>query len=82
MAIKIIKDQAGTIAKVEGIDVNPIPLNSYACSIAAGNGGITIFNPNAPNEQGNATKIFNNVNYTNFVKSDGSVPTSAFRFKG
>lgn len=77
MAIKIIKDQAGTVAKVEGIDVNPIPLNSYACGVTAGNGGITIFNPNAPNEQGNATKIFNNVSYTNFVKSDGSVPTSA-----
>ena len=77
MSIKIIKDQAGTTAKVEGIDVNPIPLNSYTCGISAGNGGITIFNPNAPNEQGNPTKIFNNVLYTNFVKSDGSTPVSA-----
>ena len=77
MAIKIIKDQAGTVAKVEGIDVNPIPLNSYSCGITASNGGITIFNPNAPNEQGNATKIFNNVHFTEFIKSDGSVPTSA-----
>ena len=77
MSIKIIKDQAGTIAKVQGIDVNPIPLNSYACGIDVGNGGITIFNPNAPNEQGNATKIFNNVHFTEFVKSDGSAPVSA-----
>ena len=47
MAIKIIKDQAGTVAKVEGIDVQPIPLNSYLCGVTAGNGGITIFNPDA-----------------------------------
>jgi len=81
MAIKIIKDQAGTVAKVEGIDVNPIPLNSYACGVTAGNGGITIFNPNAPNEQGDATKIFDNVHFTEFIKSDGSVPTSASDLK-
>ena len=77
MSIKIIKDQAGTTAKVEGIDVNPIPLNSYTCGVSAGNGGITIFNPDAPNEQGNPTKIFNNVHFTNFVKADGSAPVSA-----
>jgi len=77
MAIKIIKDQAGTTAKVEGIDVKSIPLNSYTCGVSVASGGITIFNPDAPNEQGNPTKIFNNVHFTNFVKADGSVPVSA-----
>ena len=81
MSIKIIKDVAGTVAKVEGIDVQPLPLNSYLCSVTAGNGGITIYNPNAPNEQGQATKIFSNVPYTEFVKSDGSVPTSGIDLK-
>ena len=76
MSIKIIKDAAGTVAKVEGIDVQSIPLNSFLCGVTAGNGGITIFNPNAPNEQGNPTKIFSNVPYTEFVKADGSVPVS------
>ena len=77
MAIKIIKDVSGTVAKVEGIDVDSISLNSYTCGVSASNGGITIFNPNAPNESGQPTKIFDNVDYTNFVKSDGSVPVSA-----
>ena len=76
MAIKIVKDVAGTVAKVEGIDVESIPLNSYLCGVTAENGGITIFNPNAPNEFGNPTKIFSKVPYTEFVKSDGSIPTS------
>ena len=75
--IKIIKDQAGTTAKVEGIDVKSIPLNSYTCGITASTGGITIFNPNSPNEFGNPTKIFHNVPYTSFVKSDGTDPISA-----
>ena len=74
--IKIVKDVAGTVAKVEGIDVDSIPLNSYLCGVTAGNGGITIFNPNAPNELGNPTKIFSKVPYTEFVKSDGSIPVS------
>ena len=77
MAIKIIKDVSGTVAKVEGIDVDSISLNSYTCGVSASNGGITIFNPNAPNESGQPTKIFDNVDYTNFVKADGSVPVSA-----
>ena len=81
MPIKIIKDVAGTTAKVEGIDVNPIPLNSYLCSVAASSGNITIFNPNAPNEEGNPTKIFSNVPFTNFVKSDGSTPASGSDLK-
>ena len=79
--IKIIKDQAETVAKVEGIDVNPIPLNSYTCSIAASNGGITILNPNAPNENGDPTKIMSNVPFTDFLKSDGSTPVSAADLK-
>jgi len=77
MAIKITKDQAGVAAIVEGIDVNPIPLNAFLCSVTAGNGGITIFNPNAPNENGDATKIFSNVPFTEFVKSDGTTPVDA-----
>ena len=75
--IKIVKDDAKTVAIVEGIDVDPIPLNAYLCGVTAGNGGITIFNPNAPNEAGNPTKIFNNVPYTEFLKADGTTPTSA-----
>ena len=74
MSIKIIKDPSGTNVQVEGIDVNNLGLNSYSCGITAASGGITIFNPNSPNELGQASKIFSNVHYTNFVKSDGSVP--------
>ena len=81
MSIKIIKDAAGTVAKVQGIDVQSIPLNSFLCGVTAGNGGITIFNPNAPNEQGNPTKIFSNVPYTEFVKADGTTPFSATDLK-
>ena len=77
MAIKIIKDEAGTVAKVEGIDVEPIALNAYLCGVTAGNGGITIFNPDAPNENGDPTKIFNNVHFLNFIKADGSTPVDA-----
>lgn len=77
MAIKIIKDQAGTVANVQGIDAPAIPLNAYLCGVTAENGGITIFNPNAPNENGSPTKIMDKVPYTEFVKADGSVPTSA-----
>jgi len=34
MAIKIIKDIAGTVANVEGLnDSKPIPLNSYTCGV-------------------------------------------------
>ena len=71
--IRIIKDVAGTTAKVEGIDVKPLPLNSYLCSVTAGNGGITIFNPESLNDTGSPTKVFSNVPYTEFVKADGSV---------
>ena len=77
MAIKITKDQAGITALVEGIDVSPIPLNAYLCSVTAANGGITIFNPNALNEEGNPTKIFSNVPFTEFIKSDGTTPVDA-----
>ena len=77
MAIKIIKDQAGTVAKVEGIDVAPIPLNAYICGVTAENGGITIFNPDSPDGDGNPTKVMSKVPYTEFIKSDGTAPTSA-----
>jgi len=77
MAIKIIKDQAGTSALVEGIDVEPIPLNAFLCSVTAGNGGITIFNPEAPDNNGNPTRIMKNVPFTEFVKSDGTIPVDA-----
>ena len=75
--IKIIKDQASTNARVEGIDIKPLPLNSYTCGITVETGGITIFNPSAPNEEGVPTKVMDRVPYTNFVKSNGSDPVSA-----
>jgi len=78
MAIKIIKDEAGTVARVEGLrESRNIPLNSFLCGITVGNGGITIFNPESTTDEGVPTKIMYNVPYTEFVKSDGSVPVSA-----
>ena len=77
MSIKIIKDPSNTNAKIEGIDVKPLPLNAYTCGVDISSGGITIFNPNAPTDEGTPTKIMDRVPYTDFLKSDGSVPVSA-----
>ena len=77
MSIKIIKDPSNTNAKIEGIDVKPLPLNAYTCGVDISSGGITIFNPNAPTDEGTPTKVMDRVPYTDFLKSDGSVPVSA-----
>jgi hypothetical protein len=73
--IRIKKDIANTNVQIQGISVKPLPLNTYTCGI--NNGQITLFNPNAPTEQGTPTKICSNVPYTEFIKSDNTIPISA-----
>ena len=79
--IKIIKDQAGRNANVEGIDVDPIPVNAYVCGVDAQSGGITIFRPQGTTDEGTPAKIMDKVHYTNFIKSDNSIPISAADLK-
>ena len=45
MAIKIKKEASGSFAKVTGISVEPIPVNSFLCGETAEGGKITIYNP-------------------------------------
>ena len=79
--IQIIKDQAGTNANIKGINRNPLPLNAFVCDVEAGNGTIKIFDPQSPDVNGQPSAIMSGVPYTNFLKSDGSVPVSALDLK-
>jgi hypothetical protein len=76
MAIKIQKEPSGSFAKVTGLTVDPIPVNSYVCGATAITGNITISNPDQT-VNGDARTLIYQIPYTEFVKADGSIPADA-----
>ncbi|BAQ92812.1 fiber Ig/hemolysin [uncultured Mediterranean phage uvMED] len=73
MAIKIKKEESGSFAKVTGVTVDPIPVNSFICGETLLENKITIFNPDQ-NVNGDPRRVLFNVPFEQFVKSDDTVP--------
>jgi len=73
MAIKIKKEPSGSFAKVTGITVDPIPVNSFVCGETLANDRITIYNPDQA-VNGDPRRVLYNIHFTEFVKSDDSIP--------
>ena len=73
MAIKIKKEESGSFAKVTGVTVDPIPVNSFICGETLLDDKITIFNPDQ-NVNGDPRRVLYNVPFDQFVKSDDTVP--------
>ena len=81
MAIKIVKDESGTSARVVGLDIPPLTLNAFVCNATAETGNITIYSPDRAINGGEFFKPISDLHYTNFIKSDDSVPTDALDLK-
>ena len=81
MAIKIKKDESGTVARVIGADVPPLPLNSFVCEATAETGLITLFSPDRDLSDNGFYKVFNNIHFSEFEKSDGTAPVDVLDLK-